>query len=334
MFWFFRSLLCSATIVFFSTYCSEEQVDIRASVQIPTLFYLAVQAVFTKLKYGNTELRIFSDNKLARHNIGSFHHHFHDQIKKKYGGSKKWVEISEQVGAYIVGVFFEINRVQLPANDDAEFLYKCIANGVVQIKKINFKNSRDNRIVFEDANSGTQLDSDKKYNWDVRDMIDSLYYSVKSGNEIFSRTELTKMLKDCLLPSEQLQSVPYIIFSLKRLRMINLRKNELTSIPIELFDLQEIVECNLSHNKITTIPTQITKWAELCNLNLERNKLTAIPEDELSQLKQGCVINLRRNIDLKFSQEFLTVCSAQGVNIRYDWNQPAKNQKLQSLTQT
>ncbi len=114
-------------------------------------------------------------------------------------------------------------------------------------------------------------------------------------------------IKKIILSNCSLTVVPKILYSFKKLELLDLSKNQIVKIDSEIKALQSLTFLDLSTNKILSIPNEVGSLAKIKKLDINENALTSFP-NTIGNLKNleylDCSAN---NIDsLPYSFSLLT----------------------------
>ncbi|XP_068599461.1 leucine rich repeat containing 8 VRAC subunit Db [Brachionichthys hirsutus] len=103
-----------------------------------------------------------------------------------------------------------------------------------------------------------------------------------------------KNLESLYLPHNELQHLPSSLFSLLKLRYIDVSYNSIVVIPLEIGFLQNLQHFAIGNNKVEVVPKQLFKCAKLRTLCLGHNCISSIPE-KIGQLCQLTHLELKGN---------------------------------------
>jgi len=105
--------------------------------------------------------------------------------------------------------------------------------------------------------------------------------------------ELTQ-LSHLDLSSNQLQTLPDVVFTLPNLTKLTVTGNELLELSPQIAQLTQLQELDLSNNSLTELPAEIGMLQNLRQLSVLDNQLTTLPP-EIGQLDALHVLNVGNN---------------------------------------
>lgn len=91
-----------------------------------------------------------------------------------------------------------------------------------------------------------------------------------------------------------LEEIPQEVFSLTKLRELNIGKNQIKTIPEEISNLQYLHSLHVQQCQLTEFPLAVLSLKKIKILNLGRNKIRSIPE-MISDLSELTTLTLSRN---------------------------------------
>ncbi|XP_023688543.1 leucine rich repeat containing 8 VRAC subunit Db isoform X1 [Paramormyrops kingsleyae] len=103
-----------------------------------------------------------------------------------------------------------------------------------------------------------------------------------------------KNLESLYLSHNKLESLPSSLFSLPKLRYLDVSHNSIVVIPLEVGFLQNLQHFAISSNKIEVVPKQLFKCTKLKTLCLGQNSISSLPE-KIGQLVHLTHLELKGN---------------------------------------
>lgn len=103
-----------------------------------------------------------------------------------------------------------------------------------------------------------------------------------------------KNLESLYLSHNKLESLPASLFTLLKLRYLDVSHNSIAVIPLEVGFLQNLQHFAITGNKVEVVPKQLFKCTKLRTLCLGHNCISSIPE-KISQLSQLTHLELKGN---------------------------------------
>ncbi|XP_078075030.1 volume-regulated anion channel subunit LRRC8D-like [Mustelus asterias] len=109
-----------------------------------------------------------------------------------------------------------------------------------------------------------------------------------------SSISLVKNLELLYLAQNKLESLPAALFTLQKLRYLDVSHNSIAVIPAEITSLQNLQYFAATGNRVEVLPKQVFKCTKLRVLNVGQNCITSISE-KVGQLVQLTQLELRGN---------------------------------------
>ncbi|KAM3875948.1 leucine rich repeat containing 8 VRAC subunit Db [Diretmus argenteus] len=103
-----------------------------------------------------------------------------------------------------------------------------------------------------------------------------------------------KNLESLYLSHNKLESLPSSLFTLLKLRYLDVGHNSIVTIPLEVGFLQNLQHFAITSNKVEVVPKQLFKCTKLRTLFLGHNCISSLPE-KISQLVQLTHLELKGN---------------------------------------
>ncbi|KAK5930169.1 hypothetical protein CgunFtcFv8_026430 [Champsocephalus gunnari] len=103
-----------------------------------------------------------------------------------------------------------------------------------------------------------------------------------------------KNLESLYLSHNKLESLPSSLFTLLKLRYLDVSHNSVVTIPLEVGFLQNLQHFAITGNKLEVVPKQLFKCSKLRTLCLGHNCISTIPE-KIGQLSQLIHLELKGN---------------------------------------
>ncbi|UMM34318.1 hypothetical protein L5515_007450 [Caenorhabditis briggsae] len=107
--------------------------------------------------------------------------------------------------------------------------------------------------------------------------VDSLDRSQSNLQSIPSDIYRFRKLEDLNLSMNNIKDLGRL-FTLRRLKVLDVSDNEISMLPAEIGQLTQLIELNLNRNEITDIPETLKNCKMLANLKLNGNPFTRLPE--------------------------------------------------------
>jgi hypothetical protein len=121
------------------------------------------------------------------------------------------------------------------------------------------------------------------------------------------------------LSLNDLDSIPRVVFCLKKLKALYFLGNPLRTVPMGLFTMDELVELNLAGDSLRTFPEELLRMKSLRSLDLSWNQITVLPDVPYENLTLEKLI-IRNNEITVFPQAY---CSCAKIKVK-DYSQNAQ----------
>lgn len=105
---------------------------------------------------------------------------------------------------------------------------------------------------------------------------------------------LVQNLESLYLSHNKLESLPSSLFTLRKLRYLDVSHNSIVAIPLDVASLQNLQHFAITGNKVEVVPKQLFKCTKLRTLCLGQNCIASIPE-KIGQLVQLTHLELKGN---------------------------------------